>query len=583
MSASPGVLVPRAPRRARPRAGWSARTIVPWAAVGVLVLLVFPSLALLVVSSLKGQPGKLLTEPTPFSLANFVNTYSSPATLELVGNTLVFSVGALAVGFAVAITLAFILERTNVPLRRLCYTAILIPLAIPGMITGMTWVMLLSPRQGAINIVLRNLFGFDAPGPINIYSMGGMIFVEGMNIVPTAFLMLAVAFRRMDPSLEEASAICGHGPLATIRRVTLPLIKPAMLAALIYFFIIAVEAFEIPGVLGMGVGIHVLSTRIYWAMHPEYGLPDYGVASALAMLYLLIALALVYGYHRQVGSAEKYQVVGGRAFRAGRIDLGRGRYAALAFVMAFVLVSVVLPVLALIWGSLFRYTTPFSLAAFDRMSLYAYRAVLDNPVFSTALGNTLVVSVVTATALMLLVSITSWVTVRSRMPLRKSIDFISFLPQAIPSAVIALSLILMFLVLPVPVYGTIWIIVLALVTRYLAFGSRTMNSAQMQIHPVLEEASNVAGAGWGMTSRRILLPLLLPAVVNGWIWVAVHAARELTASLMLYSPNSIVLPTLIWSMWEDGSLAQTCVLGLFLIVVLGMVTLAGAWVVNRKL
>ncbi len=583
MSASPqAALAPSLVKQRRSRRIFDKRLLVPWLAIGILVLLVFPPLVLLIISSLKGVPGKLLTESTPFSFSNFIQTYTAPSTFELIGNTLTFAAGSLFVGFTTAVILAFLLERTNLPLRKLCYTLILIPLAIPGMITAMTWVMLLSPRQGAINIILRNAFSLDGPGPINIYSMGGMIFAEGMNIVPTAFLMLAVAFKRMDPSLEEASAICGRGAFATIRRVTLPLVKPALLATLVYFFITTIEAFEIPGVLGMGVGIHVLSTRIYWAMHPEQGLPDYGVASALAMSYLLIALVLVYCYHKQVGSAEKYQVVSGKAFRANRIDLGKGRYLALALVGGFALVSVVLPVLALIWGSLFRYTTPFSLDAFSRMSLHAYTATFNNPIFFEALRNTLIVSVVAATALMLLVSISSWVVVRSQMPFRKSVDFISFLPQAIPSAVIALALMIMFLVLPVPIYGTIWIIVVALVTRYLAFGSRTMNSAQMQIHPVLEEASSISGAGWGMTNRRILLPLLLPAIVNGWIWVAVHAARELTASLMLYSPNSIVLPTLIWSMWEDGSMAQACVLGLFLVTVLGLVTLVGTLIINRK-
>jgi iron(III) transport system permease protein len=557
--------------------------LVPWLTVGILVFLVLPPLCLLIFSSFKSGKGKLPTETAAFSFSNYIDVYLSASTYSLIGNTFVFAAGSLIVGFAIATIFAWLLERTDIPFRNLIYSTVLIPLAIPGMLSAMVWVMLLSPRQGSINILLRQFFGMTGDGPLNIYSMPGMVLVEGINIVPTAFLMLSAAFRRMDASLEEASAIAGHSTFQTLRRITLPLIKPALLAALIYFFIICIESFEIPGVLGMGVGIHVLSTRIYWAMHPEQGLPDYGTATTLAMLFLVIAFGLIYVYRKLTGSAEKYQIITGKGYRPRQIELGRKKYIALAFVFCFLFLSVVLPILTLIWGSLFKYSTSFSLDAFSRMSLKAYWSTFNNPNFPVALKNTFIVGIVTATALMFIVSISSWIVVRSNMRIRKAVDIISFLPQAIPSAVIALALMLLYLLLPIPIYGTIWIIVLALTTRYLAFGSRTMNSAQIQIHPVLEEASSTSGASWGMTNRRIIFPLLLPALVNGWIWVAIHAARELTASLMLYSPNSIVLPTLLWSMWEDGSLAEVCVLGLFLIAILGFITFIGSYLINRKL
>lgn len=572
--------------RARSRATggrFNVRLLVGLAAGAVVAYLVLAPLALLVLASVKSEQDILPFEDAPLTLHNYAQVYLDSSTYTLLLNTMLFTVGALVIGVGGAVLLSWIVERTNVPFKNVIYATILVPLAIPGMLDALAWVFLLDRNIGFINILIRGVTGSAGPGPIDVYTLYGMILVQGLRMVPTAFLMISGAFRSMDPDLEDASRVFGRGVLATVSRVTVPLMRPAILAATIYFFVSSIEAFEIPGVLGLSAHVYVFSTRIYLASHPNPGLPDYGEASTLATLLLVVAGVLLWLYGRLTRRSNQFTTITGKGYRSGAVDIGRWRFAALGVYALYSLVAVVLPFLILLWASLHAFYSPPSVEGLETVNLSAYREVFADANFVEALKNTLMMAVVTATATMILVSVVSWVVVRGRGAGARLLDFLTFLPQAVPSLIIGLAVLFVYLSFENPVYGTVWIIALALITKYLAFGSRTMNSGLLQIHPELEEAAQISGSSWFMTYRRVLLPLLAPVFVNGWIWVAIHSMRELSAALMLATPNNQVLSTMVWNNYQNGNFAAAAVIGVLLIAGLAVFIVVGRWLVLSRM
>jgi iron(III) transport system permease protein len=272
--------------------------------------------------------------------------------LPIFWNTVLFTVGSLAVGLPLAITLAWLLERTAIPGRGWISTLILVPMTIPSLLSAIAWIQLLDPRIGLVNVALRGALGLAADtGPFDIYSLTGMCFVQGLRLVPSAYLMIAASFRAMDPSLEEQSAMAGRGVAQTTWKVTLPIMRPALLAALIYYLIVVIESFDIPGLLGFTARVRVLSTAIYWATHSEVGLPDYGLASALGAIVLVMALLLMWAYHRLTAHQERFATVTGKGYRPRQIDLRAWKAPALALSALYIFIAVLLPFLVLLWTS----------------------------------------------------------------------------------------------------------------------------------------------------------------------------------------------------------------------------------------
>jgi iron(III) transport system permease protein len=549
--------------------------------ITVSYLVVVPLLMLLY-ASFKSTADKLPFEATTTTFANYALIFSTPSILPIFWNTALFTAGSLAVGLPLAIAFAWLLERTALPARRSIATLILVPMTIPSLLSAIAWIQLLDPRIGLVNVALRSAFGLTAEtGPFDVYSLYGMCFVQGLRLVPSAYLMIAASFRAMDPSLEEQSAMAGRGVVQTTWRVTLPIMRPALLAALIYYVIVVIESFDIPGLLGFTARVRVLSTAIYWATHSEVGLPDYGLASALGAVVLVVALILMGIYHRLTKHQERFATVTGKGYRPRQIDLRAWKLAALALCTIYVSIAVLLPFLVLLWTSVQPFYALPSWESLGRASLEAYRSVARDPGVVRAVWNTMVVAVATSAATMLIAILVSWFVVRQDRGsgmLARMLATLSFLPQGVPSIVIGLALIFVYVRFPLPIYGTLWIIIVAMTTRYLAYSSRTVTSAVMQLHGELEEASQMAGASWLRTLRRITVPLLAPAMINVFFWVAVHAMQELSMALMLYNPNTVVVSTMIWNMWQNGKTADAAVLGVLLIV-LSALLLAGGQVV----
>ena len=553
---------------------------------GIVSYLVLVPLIMLLYASVKSTEDKLPFESTATTLGNYVAVFTSPATLPIFFDTFIFTVGSLAVGLPAAILLAWLLERTAIPARAWVANLILVPMTIPSLLSAIAWIQLLDPRIGLVNVLFRGVMGSSSDtGPVDIYTLTGMCFVQGLRLVPSAYLMIAASFRAMDPSLEEQSAMAGQNVARTTLRVTLPIMRPALLAALIYFIIVVIESFDIPGLLGFTARIRVLSTAIYWATHSEVGLPDYGLASALGAIILVAALLLMWIYRRLTLHQERFATVTGKGYRPRQINLGPWTVPAAFFCWVYVLIAVVLPFAMLLWTSIQPFYAPPSAESLRRATLEGYVNIWQDGSVVRALSNTLVLALVTSLATILLAILVSWFVVRQRQTGASMANYlatVSFLPQCVPSIVIGLALIFVYVRFPIPIYGTLWIIALAMTTRYLAFSSRATTASLIQVHGELEEASQMAGAPWSRTLRRITMPLLAPAMINVFLWVAVHAMQELSMALMLYTPDTVVISTMIWSMWQNGRTADAAVLGVVLILLSALLLLGAQAVANRR-
>jgi iron(III) transport system permease protein len=541
--------------------------------VALLLYLVAGPLGILIFSSFKRTEGALPFEAiAPYSLENYRDVFLSASTYDVVWNTAVYAAGALFVSFAIAIALAWLVERTDIPMRNTIYTLVIAALGIPAVIAGISWGLLGNPRIGVVNVFIRFLLGTDelgAEGPFNVFSFWGMIFVQAITMVPVTFLLITGAFRAMDASLEEAAVVSGASFKQTVRRVSLPILAPALFSALIYQLVTVVESFDIPLVIGLRSGISVLSTRVFIEVVPVGGLPNYGLASTFSVLMLLVALGPLLYYNRIIARADRFSTVSGKDFRQKRYELGRAKPFALFGVFLYVLVALILPLLILIWTSLIPFYEVPSMSAMERVSLDAFRNLNDSAFFTDALRNTVVVGLAVAVGAMLIGVLTAWIVVRTRTKWARALDVLAYLPHAMPGVIIGTSVLLIYLRLRewVPVSGTIWIIVIALSTQYTSLSTRLMNGAISQIQVQLEEAAEVSGANQTQIFRKILLPLIMPPFINGALLIFLLSIRNLTLALILQAPQSILLSVLIFFRWDAGQTEDTAAIGIVMLVI----------------
>ena len=371
--------------------------------------------------------------------------------------------------------------------------------------------------------------------------------------------------------MEDAASAAGAPFRTVMRRITLPLLTPALLSAFVYQFVTVIESFDIPLIIGLRGGITVLSTQIYISVRPAAGLPDYGVASAHSIFLLILALGPLLFYNRIIGRSERYATITGRGYQPRRIDLGAWKVPALIFGVGFIALSFFVPALVLFWAS----TQPFyampSPEAFARITFKAYSDLAANPTVRQALVNTVILGLTVGTLTMILGTLVAWILVRTRSRFRVVLDILAFLPHAMPGVIIGISILLLYLlldpILPLPLYGTLWIIVIALSTQYISLSSRLMTAAIAQIKLELEEAADASGASWLMVMRRIVIPLIRPAFVNGFLLVFLQAIKNLTLALILIAPSSVVVSTLIYNLWDRTNTAATGALGIVVLLI----------------
>ena len=581
----------RAPSWTLPRPAVPAPQTIVFALLFVLLAnLVLVPLVLVLLTALNLGP---TARDAGLSLDAFRQAWTSPTTWAVIVNTLVYAVCSTVLAMTIGVFFAFMVERTDMPMKTFAYAIVPLTIAMPGLLYGIAWVLLLSPRIGLFNLALLGLFGRDSGlltswagvgltgPPIQPYSMAGMIFVDAIRGVGVVFLMTVGVFRNMDPSLEEAAMVCGAPPRRVARLITLKLMAAGLLAAFVYAITGSLETFEVPAIMGLPANIHLLSTKIYLLNRTD----DQAIASSIGLVFILVAVVAVTVYSRLTRRVEKFSTVTGKAYRPRVMKIGGFRYLAAALVWLYLGVVVMAPFFVMLWASIQpSYVVP-SLDALRRVTFDAYTYILTQPSAATALRNTVLLTLVAPTLTMLACTLISWYVVRSRLRGKRVLDMLAFLPNSVPSIMIALALVYLFLTVPwrlIPLYGTVWIIALAVVTRYVPFGSRTMHSAMLQLHRDLEEAAQVGGVPWLKTFRHIVLPLLFPAIVSGWVFVALHAVRETTMALMLYSPSSRVISLLMWDTWQSGDVNKAAATGVVLMLVTGLIILTGRYVDQRR-
>lgn len=551
-----------------------------WVAIGLSVLIV-AYLALIPLGFLLWQSfftPRTASKAAEFTLDNYKTAYSSVETLRLFGNSLQFAAGTAVFSFLVGTLLAWMNERTNTPFKQLFFALSIIPLIIPGILFVVSWILLGSPKIGILNLVLQNLLGLDNP-VFNVYSMWGMIFVDGLHYSPMAFLIMTAAFRSMDPSLEESAMMCGASVPQIAWRITLKLTWPAVFATLLILFVRAIESFEVPALLGLPVGIQVFTSSIYQAIHHYPS--EVGLASAYAITLLLITTAGVYFQSRLSSSGNKYSTMTGKGFRPRPMNLGRWRYLTAGVFIVYFLLIVVLPFLVLVWSSFQKFYTVPSMAALKNLTLDPYRFIVTYPTLIDSVWNSILLAFGSATTIMLLTSVICWIVVKTKIRGRWLLDNIASLPMVFPGLVLGLSIMIFYLNVDIGIYGTIWIMFIAYVTRFMPYGLRYNTTSMLQIHRELEESAAMSGASWGTTFRRIILPLLKPGLMAGWIYVMIVSIRELSSSILLYSPGTEVVSIVIWELWENGQYVELSALGVMLILTLFVLVMGAQWVGRR--
>jgi iron(III) transport system permease protein len=369
-------------------------------------------------------------------------------------------------------------------------------------------------------------------------------------------------FRAMEPSLEEAARIHGGNAWIVLRRVTLPLAWPGVLAASIYIFMIGFAAFDVPAIIGWGERLFTFSTYLYLLLNPQDVLPRYGLAAALSTVVMAIAAFATWFYARMQGRSQRFAVVTGRAYRPKLVSLGRRRVLAWCFLGGYFTLSTILPLALLLWASLLPFFQLPSRQALRTASLAQY-LTLPWDLALGALRNTLLLALFVPTVTVAVSIAFSWVVLRSRIRWRAGFDFIAFLPHAVPSIIFAVGALLITLYLiqgAVPIYGTLWILLMVFSIARLSYGTRMTNSGLIQIHSELEEAALLSGASRSTAFRRIVIPLLAPTLLYAWLWIALLVFRELTLAVILTTSGNLTLPIVIWSLWLGGGLGQSSAL-----------------------
>jgi iron(III) transport system permease protein len=569
------VTFPTAPVRSFEPLRWIKANAMSVIVIGLVIFLVFVPISRLLISSFQlGHPAF----PDGWTLSNYESAFTAENFYTTLARTFWIAAVGTAISLSLAVLLAWLVERTDMPFRNLAWVIVLIPMAIPGILFAMGWNLLLAPKSGAVNVFLRDFlawFGLAMEqGPVNLYSVGGLIFLDGVRGVTTIFLMVVGSFRMMDPTLEEAARVSKANRVTTFFRVTLPALSPAILAAGMYSFILSMESFEAALAVGLPGGVFVLSTLIYFTTRVQPP-PDYGLGAVFGVIFMVVMILLLIFYRRAVSHSERFSTITGKGFRPRIISIGKWRYPAFCLFLVYFLIAVVLPFAILLWVSLLPSYRPPSLDVLHLLTFKNFMTVFQDEAIVKVIWNTLLLMFISATATMILAFLVSWMIVRGSGWGKGLLDLLVFIPLAVPGIVIAMALSIAYLSPPLNylgIYGTIWILVIGLAVSYLPFSTRLMNAAIVQIHKDLEHAARVSGVKLYKTLFFITLPLLMPAFIAGWIWVAVHALRAFAVPLMLGSRNNQVFAVLLWEYWEK-SMPVACAMGVLLILVLIPLTL----------
>jgi len=550
-----------------PRLSW---TWIPLALLlGILILiLAYPLVLLFVKSFVVSRPG----QPTVWAISGWVEAFSDVNLAIAIGNTFYLAIVRIIITSALAIFFAWVVTRTDTPLKGFIEVALWLGFFLPLLPMTMGWILLLDPYYGLLNKFLMSVFALSEP-PFDVYSYWGIIWCHLAFSTSVRFLLMTPAFTAMDAALEDAARTSGSSNWGVLLRITIPILAPAILASTALGFIRSLESLEIEMVLGIPAGIYVVPTKIWDYIHWEP--PLYDRATALCSIFLLFIFLLIW-FHRMILRGKEFTTISGRSYMVRPFPLGRWRWVTCAFCMLFIVVMIILPLATLIMGTFMEFFGNFDME--EVWTVRHWTAVFADPVFLRSLKNTLLLGLCAALGGTLLYALISYLIVRTRLPGRGVIDTLSWLPWGLPGVLISLAL--LWAVLGSGdyvkmIYGTVTVLVLAIIIKEMPLGSQIIKAGVLQISNELEEASSASGATWAAGFRRILLPLLKPTMMAVGIIVFISAARDIPTVIFLATHQSRTLSLLMLDYIADANKEKAAVLGVFLVFLIFALLLIG--------
>jgi iron(III) transport system permease protein len=527
------------------------------------VLVLYPVFFLFQAALDVGDPQ--VRPPTAYGFDNFSGILQYP---QILLNTLTVSVAATVMALMFGFVMAWILTRTNVPGRHLFEQLMAVPYYLTPLLGALAWSLLGAPESGFINQIWRALGGNGYL--IDINTAYGIAWVMALFEGSVAFVMIAAVMKSMDPALEEASQVMGASRLRTMLRITLPLVVPGVLGAAIFVFAEMLGSFAAALVLGLPSRYYVITTAIYQLVQ-QYP-PKIQIAAAMGVSLFAVMFFMLFLYRRIV-MAGSYVTITGKAFRPRVADVGRLRYVLLGVCLLYLLAAVGLPLVTLLYASLQKIAVAFPIG--ENWTLENFRVAMTMNAVRSALANSLLLAFGTATIGVVLMGLLAWLIYRSRLPGSGLIEYVVMFPQAVPRLVFAFGLMWAWLVFPIPIYGTLWLLLLAYITVFMPLGVRTIAGVMLQIDKSLEECAQMCGASWAFRTRTVTIPLLVPGLIAAWLLLFIASIRELGASILLMGPHSKVITPSIVESWFSTSSELTAALALIqtLVVALAMIVL----------
>jgi iron(III) transport system permease protein len=534
--------------------------------IAILLVLVAPPAIFLVNASLhETRPDGSAGE---FTLRFYQQLVSGRFFLPSLVNTLLYAFGSSIIAILIGTVQALVVERTNAPGRKLAFLAAIISLGVPHVLYVVAWLLLLG-RAGPVNDLIMSLLQREQA--LNVYSLWGMMLIEGVGFVPLTFLLMSAVLRSTDASFEEAAMMSGASPLRAFWSVTLRMSFPALCGLTLLIFVKAFESFEVPALVGLAGNVSVITTMIFQSSR-RVGSPDYGEAGAYSICLVVILLLLIFWQNRLSRHAQRYQSITGKGFRPRVIDLGPWRYAASAVLLGLFLFVTVVPVAMLVFTSFQPFYEGVTLESFGRMSLDNYDLLLGPGSFRDSIVNTLILGAATASAVVPFTALCAWLVVR-RAPGAALLDQIASVPLVFPAIILSVAFLDVFVNMSVPIYGTLISVIIASSVRYLPYGMRYAFAGAMQIHSDLEEAATISGASRAILFLRILVPLLAGALISSWLLIFLLSVQAVSLPLLLVGPGSEVMAVTLFELWQNGQVTELAAMGVLWIALMTMVSL----------
>ena len=511
------------------------------------------------------------------TVANYLRVFGDRDILPLLNNSILYAAGSAVLGTGLGGVLAWIVARTNTPGKALVELMPLYPILMPPIMKNIAWILLLAPKSGILNNMLRDFFGVE--GQIfNAFSMAGMVWVFGLACVPLGYLFLLPVFLSFDPSLEESAYIAGSRPVHTTFRITFPLAVPAFLSALVLNFLRGLRSFETPVLQGTPGNINVFVSRVYDSMALEF---NTGLATAYSVVLVVMSVITLFFYIRTTRFSERYATITGKGYKVKVLDIGPWKYVTFLAVFVYFLVGIAIPFVVLIVVSMIPYFDYETFMTFpSNMVLYNYYKVMKHPSFITGLYNSLVLSIVIALSTVLAGIVMAFTIYRTKTYGAKVFEFIGTLPLAFPPLVLSVGLVIVFL--GTPLYNSLWALGIGLFVAYFPYAFRNASGSIVNIHKELDEAAWVHGAKWRHVFFKITLPILKPSVGGALFYIFIEAIRNVDVAVLLTSPGHEYGPVTLFEYFRVGQWAEAAAGGVIYLLILIVAVSIAKFAFNLK-